>query len=190
MLTCRGTLVVNLTVVNVTQRTVVNRLEGRYIGGVGFGDITAIKHGVVHHYQYATISGGFISCGHYRVIQVEWTVCAHGRGRAHCADHHHRFVAFHRQVEEVSGFFHRVGTVGNDEAVGFIAVGVNFFRQCQPDIIVHVLGADIHYLLAFNVRNVLQLRHRINQIFYANFTRCVVRFGCGVTTTGNGPAGC
>lgn len=76
------------------------------------------------------------------------------------------------------------------EAVSFIAVGVNFFRQCQPDIIVHVLGANIHYLLAFNVRNVLQLRHRINQIFYANFTRCVVRFGCGVTTTGNGPAGC
>ena len=29
-----------------------------------------------------------------------------------------------------------------------------------------------------------------HQIFYANFTRCVVRFGCGVTTTGNGPAGC
>ena len=190
MLTCRGTLVVNLTVVNVTQRTVVNRLEGRYVGGVGFGDIATVQYGVVHHHQHATISGGFISCGHYRVIQVEWTVCAHGRGRAHCADHHHRFVAFHRQVEEVSGFFHRVGTVSNDEAVGFIAVGVNFFRQCQPDIIVHVLGADIHYLLAFNVRNVLQLRHRINQIFYANFTRCVVRFGCGVTTTGNGPAGC
>lgn len=40
MLTCRGTLVVNLTVVNVTQRTVVNRLEGRYVGGVGFGDVT------------------------------------------------------------------------------------------------------------------------------------------------------
>lgn len=33
---------------------------------------------------------------------------------------------------------------GNDEAVSFIAVGVNFFRQCQPDIIVLYLEANIH----------------------------------------------
>ena len=67
--------------------------------------------------------------------------------------------------------------------------------EAQSEIILNANAQDVadaraNYLLAFNVRNVLQLRHRINQIFYANFTRCVVRFGCGVTTTGNGPAGC
>lgn len=190
MFMCWGMLVVNFIVVNVIQRIVVNRFEGCYVGGVGFGDVMVIKYGVIYYYQYVMVGGGFISCGYYCVIQVEWIVCVYRCGWMYCVDYYYWFVVFYCQVEEVSSFFYCVGIVGNDEVVGFIVVGVNFFCQCQLDIIVYVLGVDIYYLFVFNVCNVFQLWYCINQIFYVNFIYCVVRFGCGVIIIGNGFVGC
>ena len=129
MLTRRRTLVVDFTVMNVAQRSVVNGFEGRHIGGVGFGHVAPVKHSVIHHHQHATVGRGFIRRCHYRVIEVERTVRAHSGRRTHCANQHYRLVALHGQIEEVSGLFHGVSTVGNHEAVGAVTLVIDLFRQ-------------------------------------------------------------
>ena len=129
MLTRRCTLVVDFTVMNVTQRAVVNGFEGSNVGSVGFSHVATIHNGVVHHHQHSAVGRGFV-CGSYHcVIQVERAISTHTRRWTHGADQHDRLVALDGQVEEIGGFFHGIRTMCHHEAVGFITLGINLFGQ-------------------------------------------------------------
>ncbi len=189
MLTLRRTLVIDLAVVDIPQRAVVWRLEGLHGGGVGLGDVARIQHRVVHSHQHPAVGRLRIRRRHHRIIQVERTVGAHRRRRPHRAHKHHRLIALHRQIEEVGRLFQRIGAVGDDEAVGLAAVGVNFLRQRQPDPIVHVLRTDVHHLLPLHVGDIFQRRHRIDQRLDAQLARRIVGFCRRIAAAGNGAAG-
>ena len=129
MLTRRRTLVVDFTVMNVTQRAVVNGFEGSNVSGIGFGHVATIHNGVVHHHQHTAVGRGFICGGYHGVIQVERAISAHTGRWTHRAYQHHRLVAFDGQIEEIGGFLHGIRTMRYHEAVGFITLGINLFRQ-------------------------------------------------------------
>ena len=174
---------------DIPERAEVRRLEGLHGGGIGLGDVARVQHGVVHRHQHPAVGRLRICRRHHRIIQVERAIGAHRRRRPHRPDKHHRLVALHRQIEEIGRLFQRIGAVGDDEAVGFAAVGVNFLRQRQPDLIVHVLRADVHHLLPLHVGDIFQRRHRIDQRLDAQFARGIVGFRRRIAAAGDGAAG-
>ena len=129
VLTRRRTLVVDFTVMDIPQRTIVNGFESSDIRGVSFGHVATIHNGVVHHHQHTTVGRGFVCGGYHGVIQVERAISAHTCRRTHCADQHHRLVALDGEIEEIGGFFHGIRTMCYHEAVSFITLGINLFRQ-------------------------------------------------------------
>ena len=93
---------------------------------------------------------------------------ADGVGRAHRPDQHHRLVALHDQVQEVGGLFHRVGAVGDDDAVDVLGLqeDVHAVGQLEPDLIVHVLAADVDQLLAGDLGELVHARRGVDQILH------------------------
>ena len=53
----------------------------------------------------------------YSVIEVQRTIGADGCRRPHRSDQHDRFLTLHDHIEEERRFFHRVGSVSDDDAV-------------------------------------------------------------------------
>jgi len=70
-----------------------------------------------HHHAFA--ARVFRSGDAHAVVEIERTVAADRAERMHRADHHHRLVGLHPQVEKVSGLFERGGAVGDDRSGGF-----------------------------------------------------------------------
>ncbi|MNC44385.1 hypothetical protein D3C75_932890 [compost metagenome] len=123
------------------------------------------------------------------VIQVKWAIGTHGRCRAHRPHDHNRLIAFDGEIQEIGGLLQRVGTVSDHETIGFGTVRINFLDQLEPDFVIHILRTDVDHLLALHVGNLFQLRHRIHQRLYTQFTRSVVRLGGRVAAASDSTAG-
>ncbi len=118
----------------------LRRDEGLDIGGVALGDGAGAVDVVVGDDQHAAALRPLVGGDADGVVDVERTVGAEGRRRSHRAGEHDRLVALDDEVEEVGGLLHRVGAVGDGNAVdvGLRQQAVDLARQLHPQLVVHV----------------------------------------------------
>ncbi len=187
----RAALIVDLAVVDVAKRTEVGGGKGLHASGVGLGDVAGIQHGIVHGDHDATAFGGGIGGGDHGVVKVHRAVGAHGGGGAHGADQYHRLVALDGEVEEVGGLFHGVGAVGDDDAIHIILGQqlVDPLGQLQPHLVVHVLGANLDYLLPLHVGHVLHFGDGGDQGLDGYLASLIVGLGGRLAGAGDSAAG-
>ena len=134
---------------------------------------------VVEHDERAE-AAGFGICGQrHGIVEVRGAVGAGGRGGTHGTDQHHRLVAMNDEAEEVGGLFHRVGAVGDDDAVHILVREdcVDAGGQLEPHLVVHRLAADVGHLLAAQVGQITQVRDGLDEVVHREAAGFVADFG-------------
>ena len=81
-----------------TERAQVARLKGFDAVGGGLRDVAAIENRIVHHQQAAAAIGTRIGGDFDGVDQIQITVRADRRRRAHGTDHHHRLIGLEHEI--------------------------------------------------------------------------------------------
>ena len=111
----------------------------------------------------------------HRVVEVERAVGRQGRRGAHRRGQDDGLARLGHEVEEVRRLLDRVGAVRDDDAVHVLHRGelVDAARELEPDLVVHVLRADVGDLLALEVRELLGLRHGGEELLDADLARRV-----------------
>ena len=142
--------------------TVVNPDHYTVFGG---GDIAGTVDFIIHDDHDA-----FTFCFRRRsnansFKKVHRTVGRNGCGRAHSADQNHRLVALSNKVQEVSGFFQCIGTVGNHHSVNLRISQqfVNALGKFQQGLGIHIVGRDLDDLFTGNIGIVFHCGNRFDQ---------------------------
>lgn len=103
------------------------------------------------------------------LVQVERAVGAEGGGGAHGADDDDGLGRVEDEVEVEGRLLERVGAVRHDDAGHVVLLELlgDVARQRQQDRRVDVLAADVGDLLAVDVRDVEDLRNRVDELLHA-----------------------
>ena len=189
----RRSIEADLVLVDVTEQPELGRLEGLNPKGVGLGRVTGGVDLVVQNDQHAfgfRIGGNRGANG---VEQIQRTVGADRRRWPHRSHHDDRLVRPDGQIEEIRGLFERVRARGDHEpgdGRGLLEDGLDALRQRQPVVDREVGAVDIDDLLDAHIRDLRDLRHRLDQLFAEDRAGLVVRqVGRRGTGAGDGAAG-
>ena len=70
--------------------------------------------------------------------------------------------------QKISGLLHRVGAVGDDDAVHVVLREqfVDALGQLEPDLVVHGLAADVGDLFTGQLGDVGELRHGLDEVVH------------------------
>ena len=96
------------------------------------------------------------------------------------------------EAQEVAGLLHRVGAVGDHHGVHVFLCQhfVQTLGELEPDLVVHVLTADVDHLLAGDVRQIAQVGNGLDEIFHLEAAGLVARVLAFSLRPGDGAAGC
>ena len=162
---CRLLVETNFVSAHITHGAEFRRLEGSRIGRICLGDIAGTVDFIIHDDHDA-----FTFCFRRRsnansFKKVHRTVGRNGCGRAHSADQNHRLVALSNKVQEVSGFFQCIGTVGNHHSVNLRISQqfVNALGKFQQGLGIHIVGRDLDDLFTGNIGIVFHCGNRFDQ---------------------------
>ncbi|MNV59779.1 hypothetical protein D3C71_1522230 [compost metagenome] len=149
-----------------TGAAAVGRREGAQARAGDLLDLARVMHVFVHHDQGSAPARVGMARQRHRVVQVGRALGAQRRGGTHRAHQHDGLVVRNHQAQEVRRFFKRVRAVRNDDARhrGVLAQRVHAFGQRAPNLVRHVLAADIRDLFGADLGDAGQLRHRSQQI--------------------------
>ena len=100
--------------------TLLRRPESIQRGGIGFGDEARRADAVVKHHHDPAPTGIRVGGDGDGFQQVHRPVGADRRRRTHRGGKDHRFIAFHRQIEEIRGFIEGVGAMSDHHAIDII----------------------------------------------------------------------
>ena len=149
----------NFSVVDRCQLSGVRALEGFNAGCVCLSNITSTEDTVIHHNHNTFAGSRRITGNSDGVVKIGGTVGRKCIRRAHRTDQNDRLIALCREVQEVSGFFHRVGSVSDHKTVFLAAFSVDLLSKCQPNSIAHILRADLCNLVAGDIGNICKFRN-------------------------------
>ena len=183
--TQRSGFVRHLVVEDRANLAEVSGNEGFRLNRVGLHQVAGADNDVVHGNHNALLSRFLCSGRQNSVVKVTRAVSTETGGGEHGANEHHRLLALDGQVEEVSGFFHRVRAVRDHKAVDLTAISIDGLGELEPHVVGHILGTDLNNLLGSNLSNVSELRYSGNQMVDAYLTGGVSRTRCRIAGTGN-----
>ncbi len=153
----------------------IGRCKRAQAGAGDLLDLAGVMDVFVHDDERAAAPRIGMARQRHRVVQIGRTFRAQRRGRAHGANQHDGLVMTVHQAEEIRGFLERVRPMGNHDAChrGVLAKRVHALRQRAPDVVRHVLAADVGYLLGADLCDAGQLRHRREQVIHGKGARLV-----------------
>ncbi len=169
----------------------VRRLERVHPRGVHLLRLAGVMDGVVENHQRPATAGFGIGGERDGVVEVDRAVRADRRGRTHRADEHDGLVAMHDERQEISRLLHRVGAVGDDDAVHVVLREqfVATVGELEPDLVVHRLAADVGDLFAGQHGDIGELRHGIDEVVHRERAGLVARVRLRGLRAGDGAAG-
>ena len=162
-----GAVEADFVAVDEAEVAEVRGAEGFDAEGVSFGNVAGGVDFVVQDEQDALAAGGGGSGSTDGVQEVERPVGADGGGGAHGADEDDGAVVLDGEVEEVGGFLHGVGAVGDDDAGGGGFVGedaVDAGGEGEPVGDGDVGAADVGDLLDSDVGDLGDLRDVFDEL--------------------------
>ena len=183
----------NANVIHPAQGPAAGAGERPHPLGGQLGDPLGAMDLAIHHHQNA-VAACFAGQGHlHRLEQIEGPVSTEGRCWPHRPHQHHRPGIVDQQLQQPGGFLQRVGAMGDHHPceIRIHSERLSDTRDQGTPMRKQQIGAvDVGDLLDIDRRQILQLRHRRQQVLTPQHTCAVVvqRRTVG-PTAGNGAAG-
>ena len=155
----------------------IRRAEGGDIRRIGLCHVAGVVDHVVHGNENALADGLLIDGNAYGIQKIHRAVGRNRRSRTHGAHEDDGLVASHREIQEVGRLLERIRAVRDHDAVNVLLRQelVAALRELQERRRIHVVGRNLHDLLARHVGNFLDLRDGVDKRLNGDLARFITR---------------